>query len=220
MTIDTKFFFGKIRYPARFQFLLIVALFTAPVVAALVAFWGGWWPTSTSNNGELLEPPIAMAPSEWTTREGESFGRADLVGYWNLLVVVDGPCDAWCMETLDVLRRLRIALNRNAGRVHLLLLQPRGAPPPDLPEVSNPVVFELLAPASSIASLLAQSAGGKGAGRGVFIVDYRAFNMMTYLLPLDGSGMLDDVQHLLRVSNPLSEQAELEELLQSQDSQR
>ncbi|MDN5850601.1 MAG: hypothetical protein L0H63_13345 [Nitrococcus sp.] len=218
MTTNTDSGAGKIRHPARIQLLLIVALFSVPVLLAWVVFFGGWQPSSTSNNGELLQPAQALAPSDWTTREGEPFGRVDLVGYWNLLLVVDGRCDQACMELLDLLRRMRIALGVNASRVHLLLLQPRGAPAPDLPEVSNPVVFELLAPESRIASLLAKSAGGEGVGRGVFIVDYRAFNMMTYPLPLDGSGMLDDVQHLLRVSNPQSENAEREELLQSQDS--
>lgn len=218
MTIDNESAARRIQRRTRAQIVIIVALFSAPVLLAWVVYVGGWQPSSTSNNGELLQPAQALAPSDWTTREGEPFGRANLVGYWNLLLVVDGRCDPSCMETLDLLRRLRIALGANASRMHLLLLQPQGAPPPDLPEAANPVVFELLAPEPSIVSLLAKSAGGEDAERGVFIVDYRAFNMMTYPLPLDGSGMLDDVEHLLRVSNQQSEQAERELLLQSQDS--
>ena len=183
--------------------VIIAALFGAPMLIAWALFAYGWLPSAKSNHGELIEPPQAMAPDGWSTRAGEAFGRADLLGFWNLLLVVDGGCEQQCMASLDLLRRLRLALGADSRRVHLLLLQPQGAPPADLPDVSDPVVFELLAPAQRVAALLAQSSGG--AENGVFIIDYRAFNMMTYPVPFDGSGMLDDVKHLLRVSNPQTE---------------
>lgn len=191
----------QVRGRARTQLLIVVVLFAVPALLAWVLYTGGWAPSSTTNHGELIQPAQAMAPNDWTTRTGKPFSRADFLGYWNLLMVVDGRCEQSCMESLDLLRRLRLALGAESDRVHLLLLQPQGTPAADLPEVSHPIVFELLAPGNQIASLLAKSAGKTGGGKGIFIVDYRAFNMMTYPLPLDGRGMLDDVEHLLRVSN-------------------
>lgn len=192
---------GQVRRRARMQILIIAGLFAGPMLLAWLLFTMGLRPSGTTNHGKLIQPPQAMAPSDWTTRSGTPFSRAELLGYWNLLLVVDGRCERVCLESLDLLRRLRLALGANADRVHLLLLQPRGAPAPDLPEVSQPVVFELLAPNTRIASLLAKRAGTADGGTGVFIIDYRAFNMMTYPVPFDGSGMLDDVEHLLKVSN-------------------
>ncbi|EAR21917.1 hypothetical protein [Nitrococcus mobilis] len=201
MTTDIESTSGQGRRRARMQILIIAGLFAAPMLLAWLLFTMGLWPSGTTNHGKLIQPPQAMASSDWTTRSGTPFGRADLLGYWNLLLVVDGRCERVCLESLDLLRRLRLALGANADRVHLLLLQPHGAPAPDLPKVSQPVVFELLAPNPRIASLLAKRAGTAEGGTGVFIIDYRAFNMMTYPVPFDGSGMLDDMEHLLRVSN-------------------
>lgn len=201
MTTDIESTSGQVRRRARTQLLIVVGLFVVPALLAWALFASDWIPSGTTNHGELIQPPEAMAPSDWTTRTGKPFSRADLLGYWNLLLVVDGRCEQSCMESLDLLRRLRLALGAESDRVHLLLLQPQGAPAADLPDVSQPVVFELLAPSNRIASLLAKSADGAGTGEGVFIVDYRAFNMMTYPVPFDGSGMLDDMEHLLRVSN-------------------
>ena len=173
------------------------------MLLAWALFSLGWFPSAKSNHGELIDPPQAVSTADWSTRAGKEFGRADLLGYWNLLLVVDGNCEQECMDSLDLLRRLRLALGVDSRRIHLLLLQPQGAPRAALPDVSNPVVRELLAPTSRVDALLAQSSDG--AEKGVFIIDYRAFNMMTYPVPFDGSGMLDDVEHLLRVSNPQTE---------------
>lgn len=214
MTTDTESTSGRVRRRARTQMFLIAVLFAGPILLAWALFASGWRPGGTTNHGELIQPAVAMAPSDWTTRTGKPFTRADLLGYWNLLLVVDGRCEQSCIESLDLLRRLRLALGENFDRVHLLLLQPQGTPAADLPDVSMPVVFELLAPGHRIAALLAKSAGETGGDKGVFIVDYRAFNMMTYPVPFDGRDMLDDVEHLLRVSN---RQIELNHQQQSQD---
>ncbi len=201
MTTDIEPTSGQVRRRGRIQILIIAGLFAGPMLLAWLLFRADLRPSGTTNHGELLKPPQAVAPSNWTTRSGKPFTRADLLGYWNLLLVVNGNCERVCLESLDLLRRLRLALGANADRVHLLLLQPQEAFAPDLPKVSQPVVFELLAPNAQIDSLLAKRAHTAGEGAGIFIIDYRAFNMMTYPVPLDGSGMLDDMEHLLRVSN-------------------
>ncbi|HET8701073.1 MAG TPA: hypothetical protein VFL97_05350 [Nitrococcus sp.] len=208
MTTDTTSAARLRQRRIRMQMLIVAALFAVPLLLAWVLFAGHWIPNSTTNHGQLIEPPQAMAPSDWTTRAGKSFSRADLLGYWNLLMVVDGACEQTCMKSLDLLRRVRLALGANSDRVHLLLLQPQGAPAPDLPKVEQPVVFNLLAPNNRIAPLLAKSASEPGKRKGIFIVDYRAFNMMTYPVPLDGRGMLDDMEHLLRVSNREAERSQ------------
>lgn len=202
MTTDSRMASGQARSLARKQILAIALLFALPIVLAWVVFSRGWLPHSTTNHGVLIQPPLALTPSGWTTRQGKPFQRTDLLGFWNLLLVVDGACQKPCVDTLDLLRRLRIALGADLGRVHLLLLQPQGSPAPSLPEVSMPVVSELLAPGERVAGLLAKSVDGGASGKGVFIVDYRAYNMMTYSFPLDGSGMLKDVKHLLKLSDP------------------
>lgn len=202
------------RIGPRTQILVIAAIFLAPLLLARLLLTTGWVPGGRSNHGELIEPPQQMAPSEWMTRSGEPFGQDDFMGYWNLLLVVDGACGQSCMESLDLLRRVRIALGEDAGRVHLLLLQPRGAPRAPLPERIRPLIIELVAPADQVADLLAKSAGGSGSEMGIFIIDYRAFRMMTYPLPLNASGMLEDVEQLLDASNAAYERS----LRQTQDS--
>lgn len=187
------------RSGSRWPIILLAVMFFGPAVLAWAMVISGWQPGATINNGVLLEPPVNQAHEGWRMANGQPMPATWFEGYWTLLVPVAGDCGADCRAMLDELRRVRVALNQDADRVRVLLLRPRDAEP--LPaRLAFAGLVHASAPRERIAALLGSVPGDRGAGRGVFIVDYLGFRMMGYPVPLDGSGLLDDMERLLRAA--------------------
>ncbi len=176
----------------RLALLLIAGLFVVPVLVAWLVVFSGWRPAGSTNHGRLLEPPVRTATDGWRTPAGAPAGPI-LAGYWTLLAVAPEGCGTPCQELLDRLRRVRLALNDDAARVQVALALSRRADAPEIPAVA---VLHL--PAPQLAELAADSAGES---TGLLVVDFRGYRMMTYPLPLDGEGLLDDLERLLRASS-------------------
>ena len=176
----------------RAQLLLIAGLFVVPVAVAWLVVASGWRPGGGTNHGRLLDPPVLTDTGAWRGPEGAPAGPV-LAGYWSLLVAAPEGCAELCLELLDRLRRVRLALNEDAARVQLLLAVPPGAALPELPAVQA-----LTVPRDQLAGLAADTAGD---ATGLLVVDFRGYRMMTYPLPLDGEGLLEDLERLLRASS-------------------
>lgn len=89
------------------QLLLIVAIFAAPVIAAvfLNSRWSDFQPEATRNRGELIEPvwPIEGAQSD----------------RWQMVYLTPEPCNAACLARQDELARVRRALGREGEKMEL-----------------------------------------------------------------------------------------------------
>lgn len=181
----------------RLQMIALAVMFFGPALLAWLMVLNDWRPSATTNNGTLLQPPVKVNPEGWRWADGASLDTEWFLGHWTWLVPIDGACGSDCRDMLDLLRRARIALNKDADRVEIITLQAAGARPP---AVRFSGLRHAFGPAADVRSLLASGAGS-GAGHGLFIVDYQAFRMMDYPMPLDGSGLLDDMQRLLKLSN-------------------
>lgn len=184
---------------ARLQLLLIAALFIVPTVGAWLLVNSGWHPSATTNHGELVQPPVRMAPEQWRTPAGEAIGGGWFRGRWTVLAVRDTACDDACRNELDGVLRARIALDRDAARVTPLLLLPAGVQPPaDAP----PALGLALAPAAQIAELMADLPQSVSVNdTAYFLVDYQGFRMMAYSQPLAAGDLLEDLEHLLRLAD-------------------
>lgn len=169
--------------PGKLTTILLVVLFAAPVLAAMVLRLTGWSPTTTSNHGELIKPPVAV---DWPT--GVQEAASD---HWVLVAVAGPSCERSCMELVDELVHLHVALGRDEHRVALLL-----AGPDVLPEAMRRTPVRLAGPA-----LLAQLPESVPAPPGtVLVVDPRRFLMMRYPPGFNAEGLLDDMKRLLRYS--------------------
>ncbi|MDZ7811165.1 MAG: hypothetical protein U5L11_15355 [Arhodomonas sp.] len=132
--------------------------------------------------GLFVQPPDVVGVQGWRARGGRGPGRCIVHG-----PLETGSAPRWraavrrlAHEMLDGggSRRARIALNQDADRVSVVLLQPRGAdrlPAPD----RFPALVEVTAPANALEALLEDTPDDGTAGRGLFIVDYLGFRMMT-----------------------------------------
>jgi len=169
--------------PRKLTTLLLVVLFAAPVLAAMVLRVTGWSPSATSNHGELVRPPV---PVTWPA------GVADAASdHWVLLAVAPSTCGQSCIDLVDELVHVHVALGRDEHRVTLML-----AGPDELPGLMRDAPVNLAGRA-----LLEQLPDSVPATPGtVLVVDPRRFLMMRYPPGFDAKGLLDDMERLLRYS--------------------
>lgn len=86
---------------------LLVLLFAAPGLIAYIAYLHPNWLHQNTNHGKLLQPP----PRLHTTHPQK----------WQLLYWSPQSCTRICMQRLDALARLRLALGRRLYYVDLVL---------------------------------------------------------------------------------------------------
>lgn len=161
--------------------VLVALLFAAPLLAALALRLTGWEPATTGNHGELVEPPVELAAG---TVPGS------LRDHWLVVGVTRPDCRSECIALADSLRRVRRALGEDGDRVKLVLtgLEHR-------PDVLRD------APLSIVPATLRDGLGSAGldlAAGSVIVIDPRGFVMMRYAPGFASSGLLDDLQRLVR----------------------
>jgi hypothetical protein len=165
---------------ARLKLLLLFLACAAPFILGWAAWYFGWGTGHPGNYGELIEPrPLAGPVFE------------PLRGKW-LLVAFDAPsCDAYCEKKLYFMRQIRTALGKDQDRVERVwvLIGP-GTP---RPEVLGAFAGTRTARAS------AQPFPGNPPDH-VYLVDPLGNLMMRFPREPDPSGMLKDLQRLLRYS--------------------
>lgn len=116
------------RTAGRWKLLLIVALFFAPVIAAvtLMFFRPDWIPQDRVNYGTLVSPARPAPALALADLEGEAAPTA-LTGKWSLVYLAGPTCDEACRAQLVTLRQVRLALNQNRNRVQRVYLAPDAA---------------------------------------------------------------------------------------------
>lgn len=161
--------------------VLVALLFAAPLLVALAMRVTGWEPAATGNHGELVEPPVELATG---TVPGS------LRDHWLVVGFARPDCRSECIALADSLRRVQRALGEDGDRVKLVL-----AGPERRPEVLREVPLGM-APATlrdGLGIMRLDLAAGS-----VIVIDPRGFVMMRYAPGFASSGLLDDLQRLVR----------------------
>jgi hypothetical protein len=187
----------------RIQFLLLAALFAAPLLAAWILYFvkPDWQPEGRTNYGDLVVP-VKTLPDDfaWVDAEGAARGYPLVRGHWSLVMPLAGACDARCAEDLHDYRQAWLLLNEKRLRVKRVVLAPNpevlpelrdllGAAHPDLSLVAPVAVDDSAVPAFQ----------GAPAGS-VFVVDPLGNVMMVFPPQPDHRKVLKDVKRLLRLS--------------------
>lgn len=185
----------------RRRLLLLLALFLAPLLAAV-----GWYLAAPqlaprpSVHGTLLEPARPLEPFEAPVSGGGRYTLDDLRGHWTLVQVIGADCDIACRRRLHDLRQVHDALGEDRVRVARLALAAAGADTPGLGSIldDHPRLTVLRTPGDGpLAGQLSREAGATG---DVFVVDPLGNAVLRYGSAAEPSGMLDDLEKLLRLS--------------------
>ncbi len=110
------------RTRSRIGLILIVALFAAPLLAAIVLHTIGWRPAATRNYGEMIEPPRDLGAARFVLADGRPLAWKDADWSWTIFALPGPACATRCIERIDELRRARLTLNQNAHRVRVVVL--------------------------------------------------------------------------------------------------
>ncbi|MEX0431154.1 hypothetical protein [Spiribacter insolitus] len=186
----------------RWQLIVLLAIFILPTVAAMVMVFSDWRPGTFTNNGDLVQPPVQLEPGQWQAVEGAA---PTLAGDWLVVMPQMQACGEACLQRLDKLNRVRVALDRDIERVRLIVLQPQDQLEPVVEPAAG--ILNLAAPAAIVERLAVHD----GEPIAAQVVDYRGYQVMRYPVPLDASGLLDDLEKLLRLAKEEAERRALEE---------
>ncbi|MCH9827120.1 MAG: hypothetical protein K0U79_05150 [Gammaproteobacteria bacterium] len=185
----------------RRQFLLLVGLFAAPVVAALLLYFflPGLRPESTTNYGTLVEPARPLPDKlPLTTADGLAADLEVFYGRWTLVQRTGASCDEACTERLYLTRQVRTTLNKDEERLRRILI----AETPVAAERMREQLAELHPDLVILADPLEQFRAFF-ADRGddvLYLLDPIGNWMMSYPQDVEPKGLQKDLKHLLRIS--------------------
>ena len=192
------------RFRGRWQPLALLLVFVLPTAGAMIMVFSDWRPSNFTNNGDLVQPAEQIDPGQW---QGVAEPAPTLAGDWLIVVPQRRDCGDDCRERVDLLNRAQIALDRDIERVRLVVLQPDSRTTPVFEPV--PGILNLSAPAAVVDRLARYG----GEAMAAHLVDYRGYHVMRYARPLDASGLLDDLEKLLRLAKEEAERRALEEAI-------
>jgi hypothetical protein len=182
----------------RRPLLGLLALFAAPLAVSFWLYYGtGWRPTTTTNQGELISPAVALpvVPRPPATGPGHGDTAGSLFNSrWSLVVLAPAACAAECQQALIYTRQTALSLGRLSARLQRVLLAPGNCCDsmefarlhPDLIRVDGSALLGTF-PADDREHM-------------VFVVDPLGNLMMRYDIRRDPKGLREDLKHLLDLS--------------------
>lgn len=183
--------------------LLLFAVGFGPMILATVMYYTGWLnPAGHTNEGVLIKPVVPVQELQLMGADGQPladrFGPDAADPQWQMIVVA-GACGEGCEQLLFRTRQVNIALGKNAPRVS------RAAYLESVPATlesrwsSDYGRMERLQPLPETSPAWPEGVGPEQAP-GILVVDPMGNVMMRYDSRHTGKQMLEDLKHLLKLS--------------------
>ncbi len=184
----------------RMKLSALFLMSVAPFVLAYVVFFvkPEWIPATTTNQGELLLPPIQASK---VGIDHKSLFEGDR---WLLVIPVGSDCHQGCIDALYYTRQVKTALGKESGRIERIVLS-------GTTNISSE--FETLLQQEHQHARLISNSGvaintlvepllGRPPGDPyILLMDPNGNIMMFYTIDKAGKPMLKDIKHLLKASN-------------------
>src|SRR5579859_2062134 len=114
---------------SRLKFLLVVCVFAAPIIAAMLLNFSGWQPSGKAYGQPILpQRNFEQEHVQIRLAGGSNWAWRDTSPRMTLIAMVGPDCAARCMDVLTKMAAARITLNNNMSRLRLLYI---GQPPAD-----------------------------------------------------------------------------------------
>ncbi len=190
----------------------LALIFFAPLGLAFYLYYGHgtWHPGGRVNAGELVEPPRPLPSLALPLFSSGATDPNFLKGRWTLLYAQTGPCTEACRTRLYDTRQVRLALDRDMGRVQRVFIADGDCCDAQFLREQHPDLITIRASVEA-APLLARLPGRDGPAAAadpsaakaprVYLIDPLGNLMMSYTAGVKAKGMLEDMKRLLRLSS-------------------
>lgn len=184
----------------RRKLVLLFAVAFVPMFIAYAMFFyvPALIPATTTNEGQLIQPPLAAAVLQ--TQE-----TLDIpLGVWTVLIPVAAHCDDHCQQRLYLSRQIKIGFGKDAERlqrVALLETDPDAAYAA-LVAAEHPDLLSHVYNAKALQAALDSALPvPMPITDGILLMDPNGNIMMLYSFDKIGAPMRKDIKHLLKISN-------------------
>lgn len=194
------------RSKQRRIFFIVLALFFSPLAAAFLVYYGmGWRPPGNTSTGDLINPARPLPSVSLPNSTGGATSAEFLRDKWSMVYLGDGACDDNCRRALTDMRQIRLALNKDMGRVQRVFLYTNACCDAQYfnDEQSGVIAVKLDSEQGAAMLPAFPSYGGVPAlqaGR-VYLVDPLGNLMMSYAPSAPPKGILSDLKKLLKLSH-------------------
>lgn len=182
----------------RRNLLLLFAIALAPVLLAMVMYFGGYGiPDGRTNKGEMLQPARALPVDRWTFVEAERGWELGPDSGWKVIYAGGPDCGKRCEEMLHHARQSHLASGREQERIRRYYLGISGAPADATRAALNERFpgYEFL----SCRGSAAECAIPEGVPA-IYLADPLGNLILRYTEQSDRRALLDDLKRLLKVS--------------------
>ena len=197
----------EIRKQNQKTIIMLLLAFIVPVLAAYLVYFNMESASNTNNNGELIVPPRPVEEVSLQTSTGENFDEQKLKGRWHLVYIGKGSCDSICKDRLSTMHQTRMGQGKEMSRVGLLYISTE--------DVSKNVADDLQQKFSRLTVLTGRkeqtnkilklfktdATSNIMEDNFIFMIDPLGNLMMRYKKDVRLIGIIQDLEHLLKVSH-------------------
>ena len=172
--------------------LIIVFLVLIFMMPGVCAYWfyehPNWLSQASTNKGQLLTPPVLVQALPKSAKWG--------IALWN-----PGPCGDTCLQQLNKITRIRLALGRRFYDVRLWLITTEdagihGAPPVDLLQKQG--ITSVILSTKNLEKLPLL-----GSNPRVFLVNPKNYLILSYQLAANPADIYTDLQRIMNLQRSL-----------------
>lgn len=181
--------------------LLLAALFLAPGLAAVYFYQHPQWLEGESTNkGDFVMPPLQILSMQ---KLHTSNKLTDNTPKWHVVLWYPEACEASCVESLDQLARIRLALGRRYYEVDEVILMNGTAAPvgPELTDKLQKLTIKVMYLSSTEFAALST----KYPKQRIFIANPEGFLVLSYAVTAESDDIYHDLKHLLTTTQTKSE---------------
>ncbi len=156
-----------------------------------------WLPSARTNHGELIQPPVSFPLNDLDPVKARLAAHDLFRHKWTLVHVAVQQCLASCDRAMRKMRQIRLALGKDMDRVQRVLVissAAAGHSAEKLKAYDTGVVVIAAAPRWF------STAGFVHTEAEIYLVDPRGNVVMSYTGQTDPSGLISDLERLLRIS--------------------
>lgn len=182
---------------SKMMLIALFALFFTPMLVALLLHseWVDWRAAPEKAHGELVAPVVPLGEFDLRDAGGDARDLDDLLGQWQLAFIAPAQCGTDCLETAGLMHNIRLAQDRRASQVGLILLSPAPLEDTARERITGLDASWLVFDGDAAASLIEQMPGP--APGTLYIVDPEANIMERFAPGADLNGVRKDLDRLL-----------------------